>query len=66
MSVIVSLGIDVFNGKIDDFGKKRCQYQVTKKKKSKERFKNGDSGIILNDCIYFMKFYAGLRIRKGL
>ena len=36
MSVIVSLGIDVFNGKIDDFGKKRCQYQVTKKKNPKK------------------------------
>ena len=53
MSVIVTLGVGVFNEKIDDFARKRCQYQVTKKKNPKKRFQNGDSGIILNDCIYF-------------
>ena len=36
MSVIVTLGIDVFNEKIDDFAGKRCQYQVTKKKNPKK------------------------------
>ena len=36
MSVIVTLGVDVFNEKIDDFARKRCQYQVTKKKNPKK------------------------------
>ena len=36
MSVIVTLGVGVFNEKIDDFARKRCQYQVTKKKNPKK------------------------------
>jgi len=38
MSVIVSLGIDVFNEKIADFGKVRLEYQAKKAARPKRAF----------------------------
>ena len=38
MSVIVSIGIEVFNEKIPDFGKDRLEYQAKKAARPKRAF----------------------------
>ena len=66
MSVIVSLGIDVFNEKIDDFAAKRLQYQMTKKKNPKKGSKLEIQESFQTNATILIKFYAYLGICKGL
>ena len=58
MSVIVSLGIDVFNEKIDDFAAKRLQYQMTKKKNPKKGSKLETQESFPTNATILNKFYA--------
>ena len=58
MSVVVSLGIDVFNEKIDDFARKRCQYQVTKKKNPKKGSKMETQESFLTTASFLIRQHA--------